>query len=146
MAVMRLRRALLLFPMVATMSHAENPFDFASTPGKLPKQVVPTEYAVRIVPNIEKFTFSGSDTVKLDVREPVRKLVLNALDMDVASASVDGKPLSKAAIKIDRKTELLQLDLPNGLPAGEHTLALTFSGRINPQGQGLYYCKYQEQG
>ena len=33
---------------------AEKPFDFAVTPGKLPKQVVPTEYSVRVVPNIDK--------------------------------------------------------------------------------------------
>ena len=47
---------------------AEGPFDFATTPGKLPKQVVPTDYAIRIVPNIEKVIFTGTETVKLSVR------------------------------------------------------------------------------
>src|SRR4051794_35816585 len=106
MADMRLLWVLLFLPMIATITNAENPFDFASTPGKLPKQVLPAEYTVRIIPNIEKFTFSGSETVKLNVREPVRKLVLNALELDIASASVDDKPLPKSAIKIDKKTEL----------------------------------------
>ena len=43
---------------------AEKPFDFAATPGKLPKQVVPTDYPIRILPNIEKLTFTGTETVR----------------------------------------------------------------------------------
>src|ERR1700736_4056721 len=62
--------------MTITTLTAEKPFDFASTPGKLPKQVVPTDYAVRIAPDIEKKMFSGSETVKLNVREPVKQIVL----------------------------------------------------------------------
>ena len=63
----------------AASMKAEEPFDFATTPGKLPKQVVPTDYEIRIVPNIEKLTFTGMETVKLSVRAAVRKLVLNAI-------------------------------------------------------------------
>ena len=64
------------FALCTTMT-AEKPFDFATTPGKLPKHVVPEEYAVRIAPDFKKFTFTGSETIKLDVRKPVRELVLN---------------------------------------------------------------------
>ena len=67
----------------ATTLNAEKPFDFDSTPGKLPKQVVPEEYAIRIVPDLGKLTFTGSETVKLKVRQPVRRLVLNAPDIKI---------------------------------------------------------------
>ena len=70
--------------------HAEKPFNFESTPGKLHKEVVPLEYSVRIVPNIDKFTFTGTETVKLSVRSPVRELVLNALELKITDASLDG--------------------------------------------------------
>ena len=60
---------------------AEKPFDFASTPGKLPKQVVPQKYSIRIKPDMEKLTFTGSEAVKIEVREPVNELVLNALEL-----------------------------------------------------------------
>jgi len=125
---------------------AEEPFDFATAPGKLPKHVVPTDYAIRIVPNIEKLTFTGKETVKLSVRTPVRELVLNALEIEMASAAIDDKTLPKSAVKIDRKNELVTIALPSELPAGDHNLALTFSGKINQQGQGLFYARYQEQG
>ncbi|MEO6873017.1 MAG: M1 family metallopeptidase [Chthoniobacterales bacterium] len=132
---------LLLSPM-----RAENKFDFATTPGKLPKEVVPRQYAIRIQPDVEKLSFSGSETVQLDVQKPVMKLVLNALDLAITSASVDGKVLLKKAITLDAKEQLLTLTLPNELAAGKHDLALKFTGKINAQGQGLFYARYQEKG
>ena len=146
-----MRASRLLFPaafsfiLVTTLS-AEKPFDFVTTPGKLPKQVVPEEYAVRIVTNVEKRTFTGSETVKLNVRGPVRQLVLNALEMKITKAAVDGKTVPAAAIKLDPKQETVTLALEKELETGAHTLELEFAGKINQQGQGLYYAPYQEQG
>src|SRR5438477_256057 len=146
--------ALFVITLAGVMT-AENPFSFKDTPGKLPKEVVPTDYSIRIVPNIEKLTFSGTETVRLSVRKPVRQLVLNALELEISEASLDGKPLSKSAINIDKERELLIFALPSEsatgrirrgeLAAGDHTLALSFSGKINQQGQGLFYMQYQEQ-
>ena len=90
--------------------------------------------------------FTGSETVKLNVRAPVRELVLNALELEISSASTDDKMLPQSAVKIDKRNELLTLTLPSELAAGDHTLALSFSGKINQQGQGLFYMPYQEQG
>ena len=132
--------------MLRATMNAEKPFNFEDTPGKLPKEVVPVEYSVRIVPRVGQITFTGTETVKLSVRHPVHQLVLNALELEIADASVDGKALSKSAIKIDNKNELLTLALPSELTAGEHTLTLSFSGKINQRGQGLFYMPYQEQG
>ena len=134
------------FSIMSSAVASEKPFSFKDTPGKLPKDVVPTDYAVRIVPDIDKLTFAGSETVKLNVRHQVRQLVLNALELKIEAASIDGKELPGSAIKIDTKNELLTLALPSELPTGEHTLALRFAGTINQQGQGLFYMRYQEQG
>jgi aminopeptidase N len=127
-------------------ARAEDPFDFNKTPGKLPKHVVPQEYAIRITPDVAKRTFTGSETIKLDVRQPTRELVLNAADMQIAGASVNGKEIAKSAIKLDPKEETLTIGLPDELPPGTHTLALRFSGKIFAQGQGLYYAPYVEAG
>jgi aminopeptidase N len=132
-----------MFPGVMT---AEKPFSFKDTPGKLPKDVVPGDYSIRVVPNIDKLTFTGTEMVKLNVRSPVQKLVLNALELEITEASLDGKTLPASAIKIDKENELLILALPSELAAGDHPLAFSFSGKINQQGQGLFYARYQEQG
>lgn len=132
--------------MLPVVMSAEEPFQFEATPGKLPKQIVPTDYAIRIAPNIDKRTFTGTETVKINVRAPVREIVLNALELGVASVAIDDKALSKSATEIDKQNELLRIALPSDLSAGNHTLALSFSGKINQQGQGIFYAPYQEQG
>ena len=106
--------------------NAEKPFDFASTPGKLPKNVVPQKYSIRIKPDLTKLTFSGSEAVKIEVRQPVRELVLNALELQITSASVDETAIAPAAIKLDAKEETLKIALPEELPAGTHTLDAQF--------------------
>ena len=136
---------LLSVTFPAIMS-AEKPFSFNETPGKLPKEVVPVEYSIRIVPNIDRFAFTGMETVKLSVRSPVRQLVLNALELEITEASVDDVVLPKSAIKIDKEKELLTLRLLSELKPGDHTLALRFEGKINEAGQGLFYMRYQEHG
>ena len=147
MPAMISRRLVPFIPFLIVMHlHAEKPFDFKSTPGKLPKQVVPTEYAIRIVPNVEAKTFAGSAIIKIKVNQPVRQLILNALELNVNGAIVDDKPLSPSAIKLDGKQQLLTLSLPSELPEGEHAVGLSFTGKINQAGQGLYYAPYQEEG
>src|SRR5437870_2116465 len=154
MSIVLMREMRPLFPFLAAVlsitfpaiMSAEKPFSFKDTPGKLPKEVVPTDYSIRIVPNIDALKFNGTETVKLDVRNPVHRLVLNALEMEISDASLDGKTLPKSAIQIDSQNELIILALPSELAAGNHRLALSFSGKINQQGKVLFYMRYQEQG
>jgi len=137
---------LAVFAMfLSSRVNAESRFDFATTPGKLPKDVRPTEYSIRIAPDLEKLNFTGSETVRVHAQKPVTRLVLNALEMEIASASLDGRPLSEKAIVLDEKQQTLTLNLPYELATGDHELALAFSGKINAQGQGLFYAGYQEQ-
>ena len=136
---------LLSVTFPAVMS-AEKPFSFNETLGKLPKEVIPVEYSIRIVPDIDRFVFTGMETVKLSVRSPVRQLVLNALELEITEASIDDMALPKSAIHINKEKELLTLALPSDLTLGDHTLALRFEGKINEAGQGLFYMHYQEQG
>ena len=130
---------LVLFLIRSLVAAVEKPFNFNETPGKLPKEVVPADYAIRIVPNLDNFTFVGNETVKVNVRSPVRELVLNGLELKIEAASVDGKELPLSAVKAENEKELLTLTLPSELAVGDHALTLRFTGRINQQGQGLFY-------
>src|SRR5438046_2362705 len=137
--------ALFFVIFLGTMT-AEKPFSFKDTSGKLPKEVVPTDYSIRIIPNIDAFTFTGTEMVKLNVRSPVHQLVLNAVELEITEASLDGQVLPKSALNIDKEKELITLALTSELSPRDHTLALGFSGKINQQGQGLFCMRYQEQG
>src|SRR5438874_7489245 len=142
---MRIRVGLvILFALPLTMN-GEKPYTFANTPGKLPKEIRPGYYAIRIVPDIDKLTFAGEEIVKLQAKTFVREIVLNAADLNVTEVRVDNVLLSPTAIKLDPNNELLTIALPRGAAQGDHTLALEFSGKITPKGRGFYYMPYQEQ-
>src|SRR5262245_17228144 len=103
---------------------AEAKFDFATTPGKLPKDIRPTEYAIRIEPDLAKLTFTGSETVKFQADKPAKTIVLNSLELEILSASVDGQEVPRKAIGLNPSEQLLTLTLPNELAAGAHELAV----------------------
>src|SRR5690349_20099906 len=102
----RMRLSVLVYLLAAVTSlYAEMPFDFASTPGKLPKQVRPTDYAIWFKPDLKKLTFSGREIVKLSVEQSTRQIILNAVDLTVSGAKIDGKPVSKTGINFDGAAE-----------------------------------------
>src|SRR2546427_10930253 len=69
-------------------SSAESPFKFESTPGKLPKDVVPRHYAIRLQPDLEKFIMTGKVDINIEVLKPAREIVLNALDLEITKAAI----------------------------------------------------------
>ena len=54
---------------------------------RLPINVVPSHYFLTIRPDIDSFTFSGSETVNVQVRERTKTIVLNSLDIAFQSAT-----------------------------------------------------------
>jgi aminopeptidase N len=143
----RMRFLVLVYLLAAVSAlQAEKPFDFVGTPGKLPKQVRPTDYVIWFKPDLKKLIFSGRETAKFNVEQPTPEIILNALELTITEAEIDGKTVPKTAIKLDPQNELLTIMLPQALTTGGHTLALKFTGKINQFGRGLFYAKYQEQG
>jgi aminopeptidase N len=134
--------------LVPIMLRAEAPFNFAATPGKLSKDVVPISYDIKIKPNVEKRTFAGSETIALDVRKAAKTITLNANAMAIGSAKLlgaNGQAEQVAIIKIDVSQQTATLTFPKEITPGAYRLSLEFSGTINQSGQGLFYATYQEE-
>ena len=131
----------------AISPRAETPFNFETTPGKLPKDVVPKSYDIRLKPMIEQRTFTGSETVLVDVRKPVKTITLNANALTIPSAKLltaEGKVEEAAKVSLDPKEQTVTLAFDKEVTAGTHQLALDFAGKINEAGEGLFYATYQE--
>jgi aminopeptidase N len=126
--------------LTASRASAEPVFAFASTPGKLPKTVVPTHYAIELTPDLDKLTFAGSEVVDIDVMEQTARLVLNAVDITVATAAVDGE--AGPEITLDATAQTVTLAFPRPIAAGRHQLRMSFTGRINRFGRGLFMVDY----
>jgi aminopeptidase N len=133
---------LLLTALAPAVAFADQPFSFDTTPGKLPKTVVPRHYTIRLEPDLEKFITRGSMTVDVDVRQPVAEIVLNALDLEVTRASVIEDRETALAISPDPEKQLVTLKLPAPIGPGHYRVALEFTGHLTEHAQGLFYVRY----
>jgi aminopeptidase N len=143
--VLRPITAALVFALCASCSStrpAEPTYTFEATPGRLPKDVVPVRYAIDLAPDLGAKTFTGEETVEIDVRRPVQRVVLNAADLTVTTAELVDAPQNAAAVSADAASQTVTFTFPQTLAAGAHRLHLRFSGRINPYARGLYFADY----
>ncbi|MDB6020544.1 MAG: pepN, partial [Pedosphaera sp.] len=132
----------LLLAAVIFPALAEEPFTFDDTPGQLPKTVVPHHYALRLEPDFEKFTTRGSVLIDIEVRKPVKEILLNALEIKFTKATLLGQREIALKVKINDDKQSVRLKLPHELAPGNYQLALEFAGQIGEQAQGLFYVKY----
>jgi Peptidase M1 N-terminal domain len=133
--------ALIAFALTGTGTAAESRYSFDATPGKLPKTVVPTHYAIELEPDLEGLTLAGAEVVDIEVREPTAQLVLNAVAMTLNAASIDNEAKS-AVIALDAPAETATLTFPQPLATGAHKLRIGFTAQINKFGRGLFSVEY----
>jgi aminopeptidase N len=131
--------------IAAIGAHAEAPYAFDKTPGKLPKDVIPIEYSAHLAPNLDANSFTGTETVEIEVLKPTSTIMLNAAALDIDSAALSGKGFQQRKLTpvLDDKQETLSFTLPNELAPGRYRLELAFRGKINREGRGLFYVNYQ---
>jgi aminopeptidase N len=140
--VMKASRAAGLAMMLwVSAALAEPLYSFDTTPGKLPKAVVPSRYAIELAPDLQKLVVAGSETVDIEVREPVWRVVLNAVDIAIDTAVIDDGG-QRADISFDPGAETATLSFASALSPGPHKLRLDFTAKVNAFGRGLFYVDY----
>ncbi len=121
-------------------------FLLPSTPSaqaqRLPATVVPTHYTLTLTPDLKAATFSGIETIDVTVKEPVKAITLNAVEItfDAVSVSADGKQQS-ATVSLDKEKEQATFAFANTLPAGKATLSISYKGILNGELRGFYLSK-----
>ncbi|MFM7536281.1 MAG: M1 family metallopeptidase [Acidimicrobiales bacterium] len=114
----------------------------ADDPYRLPRTVIPTRYDLVLEPTLAEATFSGSVTVSVEVREPTAVIVLNAAELEIDEASVDG--LGPVTVELDGETERCRLRLDAPIAVGAATVRLAFRGTLNDKLRGFYRSTYQD--
>ncbi len=120
----------------------------ASEAFALPTSVRPTRYAIKLQPDFEKFSYSGEESVAIEITDPVSEIVLNAVDLQVNSAafSRDGSTVAAKNIRLDESRETLTLELGETVTPGPATLRLEFTGELNDKLHGFYRSRYTGPG
>ncbi len=115
---------------------------------ELPATVRPLKYALELEPNFDDFSFRGRESIEIQVEEPSKRVVLNAIELKVQSCTaklVDGTELAAADTSFDGDAETVAFTFPQELPAGKATLLLEFSGELNDKLHGFYRSRYTDQ-
>ena len=106
---------------------------------RLSEAVRPVRHALDLTLLPAEPTYSGTVTIDVDVREPVRQVWLHARDLQVTQAHVltAGRTLEARAVTASEGR--LGLLLPEPLGVGPAQLSLSFTGRADRErSQGLY--------
>jgi aminopeptidase N len=130
--------------LAASPAAAEPLFSFAATPGVLPKTVVPLHYALDLTPDLDKLSFTGSELIDIDIAEPTSRVVLNAADLTIEAAAVDGGAAS--SIMFQEAQQTVTFAFPQPIAAGRHELRVAFAGRLSRNGAALFVVDYTAAG
>ena len=110
----------------------------------LPDAVHPLKYALKLEPDLDKFTFRGEENIAVDVVETTSKIVLNAIELQVQSATLtkNGTTIKAAEIHLDSSQETVTLDFAQAVAPGKAELAVEFTGILNDKLRGFYRSQY----
>jgi aminopeptidase N len=124
--------ALLLVPSAA---HAQRQW-FEAGP-------TPLRYEIAVTPDAEAGVFTGEARITIESAETLSSVTMNALDLDIARANIDG---AAVAISLDPEAQTLTLTPRRPLRPGQHAIRIAYSGRIYDEAYGLFRVSYQADG
>ena len=114
---------------------------FVADPYRLPPDVVPSAYQLVLEPDLDAATFEGEVSIAVEVVESTAEVVLNAIDLQIDLAEVDGRP---AAVTLDADHGRATLRLDEPLATGPATVHLAFRGTLNDKLRGFYRSTFTD--
>ena len=120
-----------------------------ANPHRLPRTVVPRRYDLTLEPDLDAATFTGHETVAVEVTSPTPEVVLNAAELEIDEATAElptGDDPLAATVSFDPEAERATLTFDRPLPAGEATLRLRFRGVLNDKLRGFYRSTFTDDG
>ena len=98
----------------------------------------PINYKLNFEPNFQNFTFKGKETIKVNLKKNVKKIVLNSAELKINELSIitkKGEISSK--FKLNPNKEELYIDF-NDKISGEIEIKIDFEGIHNDKMSGFY--------
>ncbi|HEY5227205.1 MAG TPA: M1 family metallopeptidase, partial [Opitutaceae bacterium] len=125
---------LLLFAAAACSRAADSPI-------VLPTNAVATAYDIAVQPDIAGLTFRASAVIHLDIKDATASVVVNALDLVIDKAELQGLGATPA-VSYDSEQQTATFTFPRKLEAGSYLLALEYHGTIYEKSSGLFALDY----
>lgn len=119
--------------IISPRSDHENPYRLATT-------IVPRSYRIRIRPDLESATFSGSVEIDIELLESSSVITLNSIELDIEPAIIrqNGVEWYSGPPSMDEEFETATFTFDKEIPAGAATIELSFRGILNDRLHGFY--------
>jgi aminopeptidase N len=127
-------RSLLAAALIAAAAPAA-----AAVRTQLPTGVDPVAYDLTVTPDAGALKFRGTVKITLRAAKPTSRIVLNASDLAIARASLDGAP---AKVTLDAKAQTATFILAKPASAGRHVLSIAYAGKVQDGPAGLFHIDY----
>ena len=111
---------------------------------RLPSYISPVSYKLTLQPDLESFTFSGNEIIKIKIDKEVNHITLHSKDIDIETIKYTSNKKEQFSSKIiyDVKKETATFYFKNKIKKGQGELSIIFSGIINDNLRGFYKSKY----
>jgi alanyl aminopeptidase len=109
--------------------------------GQLPRWAVPTAYTLAFKVDPAQQTFSGTTTIKVDLKQAADHVWLDGRDLNVSKVTItdaQGKAHEGKYVAAAPKEGVARIDFGSTLPAQALTLTIDYTAPLNQQLQGLY--------
>ena len=106
---------------------------------RLPGGVTPEHYTLWFAPDLARATFRGRETIRVQVAKPTTAITLHAAEITFGEVSITaGGRTQRARVTEDVKNEMVTLTVPQAVPAGAASIAVTYTGLLNDKLRGFY--------
>uniref|UniRef100_A0A673JAE3 Aminopeptidase n=1 Tax=Sinocyclocheilus rhinocerous TaxID=307959 RepID=A0A673JAE3_9TELE len=112
---------------------------------RLPTDVYPVNYGLRLKPDLIDFTFEGKLEAAVEVTQGTNQIVMNCADIDIITASFvpeGGEEINATGFNYQNEDEKVTLCFPSTLQKGSGSLKIDFVGELNDKMKGFYRSKY----
>ncbi len=109
---------------------------------RLPQIVRPEHYRLWLAPDLRAATFSGVETIDVNLAEPTNQITLNAAEIDFKNVYVTSMgQQQKAVVTLNKEKEQATFTVPETIAAGKAMLSIGYTGILNNELRGFYLSK-----
>src|SRR5215469_2266159 len=109
---------------------------------RLPQDVVPLNYKLTFTPDLASATFTGDETIQVNLLRPTNSITLNCAEIQFGNTEITQEGAGQGPrVDLDVEKEQATLSLPTQLAAGPASIHIQFSGVLNDKLRGFYLAQ-----
>ncbi|HVZ66690.1 MAG TPA: M1 family metallopeptidase [Patescibacteria group bacterium] len=114
---------------------------------RLSEDIIPVKYNIHLIPDLDNFTFQGSETINIKLAKPTSQITIHSAELEITTVEISykGKDLV-GKVSYDDKEETATLSFSEKIPSGNTKLKLSFTGILNDKMRGFYRSSYEMEG